>query len=305
MKKIIALTLTVLISISTSINAFALNKENIIDQSSFYDKVIDQTVQIVEFNEYDEFKKIQSMSEEELINLGWTSQEIKEIKTFDFEEALKEREREEVAISNSPRSISELNNDLNRKWSEEEIRQRAASINLRMGISTVTNNGRDWKLYYEWNWTAIPVFVMTDIFAVRTLGSVNGTLAIPTVLEKSTNSTYYYWYDGKLAEEKIANYKRVDLNLAESKIPMQGMKNNLKTVAKAGYGYIYFNNTVGMDRLTVCLQYGHSQLTTNPSVSASVGTDGASAGVGMDFSMGVSTEKKILKVYNPDTTEVN
>lgn len=305
MKKIITLSLTILIAITTSINIFALTKENISNSSDFYDKVIDETVQTVEFNEYDEFKKIQSMSEEELLASGWTSQEIEEIKTFDFEKELKKREIEKVLLGNSSRDISILSDELERDWSEEEISARAATINLVMGMSTVTNGGRDWTLYYEWHWTDRPVFAMTDIFGVRALGSVNGTVAIPVVLEKSSNTTYYYWHGGGIAESKTVNYSRVDLNLAESKVELQGMKDNLKTLARSGYGYIYFNNTVGMDRLTVCLQYGHSQLTTNPSLSASVGTDGASAGVGIDFSYGVSTEKKLLKVYNPDTTEVN
>jgi len=305
MKKIITLSLTILIAITTSINTFALTKENISNSSDFYDKVIDETVQTVEFNEYDEFKKIQSMSEEELLASGWTSQEIEEIKTFDFEKELKKREIEKVLLGNSSRDISILSDELERDWSEEEISARAATINLVMGMSTVTNGGRDWTLYYEWHWTDRPVFAMTDIFGVRALGSVNGTVAIPVVLEKSSNTTYYYWHGGGIAESKTVNYSRVDLNLAESKVELQGMKDNLKTLARSGYGYIYFNNTVGMDRLTVCLQYGHSQLTTNPSLSASVGTDGASAGVGIDFSYGVSTEKKLLKVYNPDTTEVN
>ena len=245
------------------------------------------------------------MSEEELLASGWTSQEIEEIKTFDFEKELKKREIEKVLLGNSSRDISILSDELERDWSEEEISARAATINLVMGMSTVTNGGRDWTLYYEWHWTDRPVFAMTDIFGVRALGSVNGTVAIPVVLEKSSNTTYYYWHGGGIAESKTVNYSRVDLNLAESKVELQGMKDNLKTLARSGYGYIYFNNTVGMDRLTVCLQYGHSQLTTNPSLSASVGTDGASAGVGIDFSYGVSTEKKLLKVYNPDTTEVN
>ena len=305
MKKIITLSLTILIAITTSINTFALTKENISNSSDFYDKVIDETVQTVEFNEYDEFKKIQSMSEEELLASGWTSQEIEEIKTFDFEKELKKREIEKVLLGNSSRDISILSDELERDWSEEEISARAATINLVMGMSTVTNGGRDWTLYYEWHWTDRPVFAMTDIFGIRALGSVNGTVAIPVVLEKSSNTTYYYWHGGGIAESKTVNYSRVDLNLAESKVELQGMKDNLKTLARSGYGYIYFNNTVGMDRLTVCLQYGHSQLTTNPSLSASVGTDGASAGVGIDFSYGVSTEKKLLKVYNPDTTEVN
>lgn len=305
MKKIITLTLTILIAINTSINAFALNKESITDLSEFYDKVMDETVQIVEFNEYDEFKKMQSMSEEELLDLGWTSQKIEEIKTFNFEKELKIRCVEDALFVNPSKGINILNDEINREWSEEEIRERAASVVMRMGMSTVTNEGRDWELYYEWNWTAIPVFVMTDILAVRALGSVGGTVAIPVVLGKSSNTTYYYWYDGKLAEGKKKNYERVDLNLAESTIELSGMKNNLRTIAKSGFGYIYFNNTEPMDRLTVCLQYGHSQISATPSASAAAGTDGASLSVGLDFSWGVTTEKKILKVYNPDTTEVN
>ncbi len=98
MKKIITLSLTILIAITTSINTFALTKENISNSSDFYDKVIDETVQTVEFNEYDEFKKIQSMSEEELLASGWTSQEIEEIKTFDFEKELKKREIEKQRV---------------------------------------------------------------------------------------------------------------------------------------------------------------------------------------------------------------
>ena len=41
MKKIITLSLTILIAITTSINTFALTKENISNSSDFYDKVID------------------------------------------------------------------------------------------------------------------------------------------------------------------------------------------------------------------------------------------------------------------------
>ena len=69
-------------------------------------------------------------------------------------------------------------------------------------MSTVTNGGRDWELYYEWHWTDRPIFAMTDILGVRALGSVNGTVAIPVVLEKSSNTTYYYWHGGGIAEGK-------------------------------------------------------------------------------------------------------
>lgn len=310
MKKLVSFLIMFLLimtpfSVSANVNVIDTN-----DQNELYSMVKKDTIIETKINEYDEFKKLQNTDENTLLSQGWTEQEIKDLKEFDFEKALKERanlSNENLSkMGYSSSKISSLKENVsNTALSEADLRAYSGVLTLKMGFMSTTNSARDWKIYYEWFWDPQPIFLTKDIIGIKALGSVNGTVAVPTLMSDSIANTNYEFYDNSGSNSVKGSFTRVDLNLAQYVFNMQSTgSNGLKTWARSGYGHVHFNNTTPMDRLTVGVQYGHSQGSLSPSIEISGGSGGISGGVTFAFSYGVNNEASLVKVFSPNGTEL-
>ena len=77
MKKTISILLAIyFFVISLSVSSFAISGKDLLSNKN------------VIINEWDEYNKIISMTDKELLNFGYTKQEIKEIRNFDYEKEI-------------------------------------------------------------------------------------------------------------------------------------------------------------------------------------------------------------------------
>lgn len=306
MKKLISILMVfILIMIPIKTLAEPINAN---DQLDLYQQIRKDSIGGKKINEYDEFKNLQNTDEKELLTLGWTVQEIKDLKEFDFEKAVKERallSNEQLSkMGYSSDKISLFNEISDEILSEEDLRALAGVLTLNVSFRSIANAGRDWYIDYGWFWDPQPIFLMKDIVGVKALGSVNGTVAIPTLMSDSTCFTTYEYYNMQYSHKIDSTFKRVDLNLAQNVFNMQSTgSSGLKTWARSGSGRLHFNNTTTMDRFKVAIQYGHSQFAFDPSIDLSIG-GGISGGVSFGFSKNVNTEANVIKEFTPNGTEL-
>lgn len=297
MKKIIGTLLALLICILPVVRAEATTNEAEITQKTFEELVIPESISTVTANEYDTLMELQNTPDEDLLNSGWTQDEIVVLKNFNYEEAYKQRlleSNDEYQLSRQ--SVEELQN-----ITPEELSRNSATIILRVGVNEVVNSNHDWRFYYEWFWTQEPFFENNDIVGIRGLGAVNGVTAVPVVMSDSYGMVSYSNDAHQYLFQKQYNYKTVDIGVAQSVFPL--LRNDSSTtqlgIATSGYGYVHFNNSAPMERLSIAIQYGHSQLTASPSIDVSAGLP-PSIGVGFSFTSQVVTEAKIVNTYAPN-----
>ncbi|WP_195245669.1 hypothetical protein [Clostridium celatum] len=302
MVKILSVLMTSLILSNTFSVSAEIKPKSVNDlDKMFAEQVKPNSIREVVVNEYTVIKSLQEKTNEELSESGFSDDEIAKLREFDYEKEL--RKRSELNISEL-KEIGYTDNEIKllkskeEEWTEQDIEERAATLRLRMGINSVTNSARDWHIFYIWNWSGgIPFFVGEDILGVSCVGSREGFMAAPTILQTSTATAQYYHYGGQYSHDETKNFKRVEEFLAESTFSLQTTNDAYEhKIAQSGYGTITISNTEPMDKLTVRLKYGHSTMTVTPSVNVdSTGVSGS-----FQFSRGVSIEADLLGVYLPD-----
>jgi hypothetical protein len=301
LKKILGLLMgIVLISIPTTAHAESMKDINI------YDHVIEGSVTETIINEYDILKGLQNTDPYILMNQGYSLHDIAYLKEFDYEAKLKETgklsQQELIDKGYSRQAINNLKSDLDSDWTEEEVRAKAANLRMQMGINYVSSDKHNWTLFYSYGWITPPQFKFTDILGVRASGAtLDGAVAIPNISNTSIATTQYKYFDGKYSHESTGNYKKVELNLSQATFPLLVEKSNgILTQIVGGYGYINFLHTAPLSKLTIHLNYGHASWDVSPTVSISAGNDGISAGLGIDFSPLVSSAGNLVTTYLPN-----
>lgn len=300
LRKIFGLLLGMAImAVPTAVYAESINDMNI------YDHVIEGSVTETIVNEYDLVKNLQDTDPSILMDQGYSLYEIAEIKTFDYEAALKKTAKlsqsELINRGYSRQAINDLKSNLDSDWTEEEVRARAAQLRMQMGINTISANKHNWTLFYMYGWINTPEFRFTDILGVRVSGAtLDGAVAMPNISNSSIATTQYKYYDGTNSHESTTQFNKVELNLSQSSFPLLAEKPDGKiTFIAGGYGYINFLHTAPLSKLNVHLNYGHSTVTFSPSVNISASSDGLAGGLGMDFSFGVSSAGNLVTTYLP------
>lgn len=301
MKKFIGgiLALILVILPITSVEASALTTDEH-SKSIFEQNVDPESVVTVCANEYDMLMQLQNTPDDELLNSGWTEEDIESLKNFNYEEEYKKRlnsPQEEYQISRyNTNSISSNTIDTSKKMTPAQLRSSAATIYMQVGINEITNNYKDWRIYYQWSWSKEPFWGFNDIVGIKGLGSVKGTTASPVIMGDSFGMVDYTDDAHKYLATGRYDFSRVDIGTARSVFPRYRMfsHSEYSGMATSGYGYVHFNNSTSMERLSIAIQYGHSKVSATPSIS--IGYP-ASGGVGFTFTNGVITEANIVQTY--------
>lgn len=126
----------------------------------------------VVFNEYEMYKIMNEKNEKELKTLGYSKEEIKEIKELDFEKELKKRAKLDkkslkgLGYSDEEIEILKSFKD-NEHISDEIMIQVAAQVDLTldMYMSENTNNQTWLWCTFDWSWTKAPNFIIRDAVA--------------------------------------------------------------------------------------------------------------------------------------------
>ena len=248
---------------------------------------------VTTINEYDAYKYYISLSDAELLEGGFSKDDITYLRNLDFKAELKKR---------ADLPTSELR-DLG--YSDQEInklRTYDGSDNIQPYAATglITSNlykasPTQFKIMFNWSWSSCPVFMKTDMIAIVWSATSPSGLALNSSLDKSSsntyhNVTYYDTYTNKSTTKSIPVYPKNEYGGASSSFSVAGVSE--------GYGYICWAskgggqitvNAVGnssISELFMRFEYGHTYIAGTPSFSIS----GSGSSIGISFNATTKTE---------------
>lgn len=255
------------------------------------------------FSEYDYYviiKELQSHSNADLLNAGWSLNEIEELREISFESALRERAaldeatlknygytREEIILLKQiDAGIMPLN--------ETSFRALLAECDGDFELAkdnngnTLCNNTR-WTFIYEWEWTKAPLFMGLDSAAVSWGAYNSNSVWIDTLLVSAKGEgNYYHTVSGAVQKQALTRDQDADFNGAKYNFHM-GVDSVDGSWLKSGTIQVTVKTATGttssIHYMKLCGLYGHAKavITASPGISAGAG----------DFSWGFSFNPSI------------
>lgn len=273
--------LAIVIAISPVVETFA-NEQLIFDDNYKY------------MNEYDMYCELKEKSDEELSIEGYSNKEIKEIKNFDFEEAIKQRAKLPtetlLKYGYTQKEIEELK-ELEKLETIptavlKEISRDTLGSSIRVAKKgTILENGTKVNyvdLKYSFKWKRVPVIMFIDFVAIA-FNSSNSNQFIYKIVSDGTHKLTANLTELETGSKtsQIVSWK-FDTNSqkAVSAKFAVGMKNSSGKVTHmcySGSGTIRLTNTSSKSRLYIDACYGHTIINIAPSFS--VNLKGVSASI--------------------------
>ena len=254
-KSIIFLVMSLLIlTFSSSALAVVANSEFKSESQKFFT-----------ITEYELFKQIQDQSDEQLANQGNTDEQIQKIREFDYIKELQKRatmsDTDLEKLGYEPERINKLRSF---DGSEEQAIALSATLTLTCNISQHFYNGSQTvaKVNYNWNWSSMPVWTLTDAIAIVWDPSMYQTPNNPN--DKQTISLY----QGSNYIRKVT-YSITPASPGHAAIcrfPMLYDEWN-NYWSKSASGVVYLGSTSQISDFAVRVSYAHTVVAGSPSVS--------------------------------------
>lgn len=256
-------------------------------------------------NEYEAFKYLQTATAQELYNAGYTQNEVKVLKEFNYESALLERAKESevrlTAYGYSNEEILILKSLLKEgaKVTEDILLALAAECETwykcdKASVSSIS-------LAYCWNWNKIPFFTHSDAVALRWRGvSEFGTNLILRRVAASCSIDYYYIASGQkevTRSNEVVPDSGFDAVHTEFSLLTQKFDESTEAWAKGGNLSVTLERTgtLPIQFINVLGEYGHTVASFIGSISVTYPPDFA-----ISFSPALSTEAlgiKLAEIY--------
>lgn len=142
-------------------------------------------------SEYDMYKQIKETSVNDLLTAGYSEATIKEYKETDYVGVLfKRAELSKDELINLGYTDDQIEIFQNFTGTEDEINTLSASLTFSLSYvrSSISNNSTWCDVKVSWSWSQCPIFTQEDIVALAwTDGMYCDT-------SSAVNSTYYLWY---------------------------------------------------------------------------------------------------------------
>lgn len=290
-RKILSVILTLIFTLSTfMINSQAINAENLIVEKN------------ITVNEWDEYIRIASKTEDELLELGYTKEDIVSIKSFDYEEEVRKRASlddqtleeygyttEEITVLREAAAMDDI---------PAEVLKSISTATMTSTLKYVSSGSRtenDAKMYYvnmkfSWSWSRIPFFRLIDMVAVVFASSTsNGfTYCVKSSNKVHANLTALLPTYSNITQVESWEYSTEKANSISAKfaLGMIDADGNLTHFAYSGYGTFQLTNRSNKARLYVDAAYGHTTINIVPNYSLS----GSGVSVGIDFKTGMDEQ---------------
>lgn len=254
---------------------------------------------VIEINEWDAYNRIVSMSDDELLNEGFTEQEISEIRNFNYEEEIRKRaalDDETLRLYGySKNEIIELRQAAKLKSIPENTIKSISTATMLSALRYVDDdiqvqggiNMYCVKLSFSWRWTRLPFFKLIDSVAVAFASTTSDaftylateddkvTVTLAPVSEAYSTS-YTFTTQWQFSTSKTNSI------YANFGVAYYDGNDNLTHFAYSGYGTFWLSNRSSNARLYVDACYGH--MTVNVIPGYSVNSSGYE--VEIDFTFG-------------------
>ncbi len=227
-------------------------------------------------SEYDLYKEFINTSDEDLLKIGYTKEQIRAMKNINYKDALKSKvdklnKLDDVALKNAGYDKEHINIIRNYTGTEEQINALSASLALSTykGSSSKSSSYSQINFRTDWTWSSVPVWLETDILAVSwTEGMYVDLNSSYTYANYDLYNEWYESYDRTLSTPVFSN-----LNTgAYIKFDIGHHNNDIGGLyAKKGkFGYKISRNAY-VSQIAVQAKYGHNQMAVQPSVSIPAG----------------------------------
>ncbi len=261
-----------------------------------------ETQEIEQINEWDEYKKISSMSNEDLLSMGCTHAQINEIRKFKYDDEIRKRAKLDNEVLRSYGYTSEEIVLLRQAASMKKIPEnvmRDISTSTMTSILRYQSNGSRIEagstMYYvnmkfSWSWSRIPFFTIVDMVAVVFASSTGSQFTYysrasdkvycnlsPIYSNGSTNSQTVSWVYSTSKPNSIS---------ASFVLGLKDSNGNLTHFAYSGYGTFQLTNRSNKSRLYIDASYGHTTINITPSYSLS----GSGLSIGIKFRLGMDEQ---------------
>lgn len=247
----------------------------------------------VSINEFNEMKSLSLMTDGQLVDKGYTSNEIENIRNY-----RKDYDTHIYGLQELPDEVLEANGysdkqiEAIRKYDGSNQLAVLASASLKFTSHTVDSliyngNYSVGKLSYSWEWSGIPAFKLTDMVAV----SWNNW----AVTDNYCTVVYYNKTTGKAVDNRQATYTTDGNGLKGAAHKFSMAINDNADYAKSGAGYFKIKSDVHAKKdCYYYIAYGHKTLTAN--ISFSVGTGGADGSITFSLNTTIEADKADHKV---------
>lgn len=281
MKKICWLLMLTLIlsSVFGSSTVFAENKAHNADtlqlsQLESESKIKDVSGNITySINEYELIKKLKAESDDKLKEKGYSDNEIKEIRNFDFVEKIKERSKlSDEQLKNLKYTDEQIKIFRNFSGSEEEIIALSATVNGSIMKDSYyydsVANRTYFTLGFSWYWSYCPFITLTDVIGVGWTEFMYINPSTTYTYEKVKYSNYEYSPDYYYSS-KISAYPNSQTGTCsfEHAMWIYNAMNDIYYWSESGYGYVKLDKIGNVPEVGAKVSYGHSSIGADVGVS--------------------------------------
>lgn len=244
-------------------------------------------------NEYDMFKELSKRDVSELSSLGYSKQEVDDIKSYEdiyikhiemlstlSEKALFNHgySKEQIQLIKDFNHSEKSTLSRNQYEMDRTLSRLGASLSLNTYATGFSYDG-DYtrgKLKYSWSWSGIPAFKTTD----AVVASWNNWI----VEDESCKVYYHQINSGSYSKKKSANFIEESNGTEGAGHEIDMAINDNYYYAKRGSGTLEIRSDVHAKKdFRAYIEYGHSQVVT--SVGFSISNGGASGSI--NFSWGI------------------
>jgi len=255
MKKIIAISLTLIMLLSISVVALGNEVSNSLNAGE------------TTMNEYEMLKSLSKKSNSELAKLGYNSEEVEKVRNYK-EEYVKHLKKyatlEDKNLYNLGYTSEQIKMLRSYDGSEEQTIALSASLVLNLTADYVTwsasENRTNARLVYDFAWSGVPLIKTTDVVAVSwDVWQINGKHAYTTYKHIYGTEPDIYGYPTFVENDGPNSFG------AGYKFPMTQQDNYYWAQSGEGIFTLYHNNSRW--DLSAYAEYGHSTITVSPSFS--------------------------------------
>ncbi|WP_235227899.1 hypothetical protein [Oscillibacter valericigenes] len=230
--------------------------------------------------EFDAFQQLANIPEQQLLAEGYSEQEINELKSFSYEDALYERAQlpEETLLSYGyTQDEIAILKEYNGETITEESAVYSLSAELTSRLTLTYANSREYMLHYDWSWDGLPLNTdMTETAAIRWKGvDVNGHEVDMSAENAYAVLKYYYPPDALARTRTVRNPSSYftsyqDFNTIQCKFKM--LDSDLNYVKNGAlWATISVDDAVTNETVYIKVSglYGHGSVSASPSISVS------------------------------------
>lgn len=285
----IFLTFVFMISIF-SISSYAINVGELVAEKN------------ITINEWDEYKKVVSKTDKELLALGCTKEDIINIRNFDYEKEIRNRASlDDQTLRNygyTDDEIVELRKAAAMDDIPENVIQSISTATMTSKLSYVSNGSRTENnapmyyvnMKYSWSWSRIPFFRIVDmvavVFASNTSNSFTYCVQPNNKVHANLISVHPSYSTYSQVEPWVYSTEKANSISAKFALALTDADGVITHFAYSGYGTFQLTNRSNAAMLYVDAAYGHTTINIVPNYSLS----GSGVSLGIDFRLGMDEQ---------------